>query len=87
MDTRSIASQYSKTYIISLYQYLKVYELSNDKSLNVFVNKENMSKFKFVFQMIRALFISNLEYSPEACLIFETLLTLTAETSPKQTEV
>lgn len=87
MDTKSIVSQYKNKYIISLDQYLKVYELSSDRSLNVFVNKDNVTKFKVVFQMIRALFISNLEFSPEACLIFETLLTtLTAETSPKQTE-
>lgn len=87
VDARSIVSQYKNTYIISLDQYLKVYELSSDRSLNVFTNKDNVAKFKTVSQMIRALFISNLEFSPEACLIFETLLTtLTAETSPKQTE-
>lgn len=88
MDTKSIVSHYKNKYIISLDQYLKVYELSSDRSLNVFTNKENVAKFKTVFQMVRALFMSNLEFSPEACLIFETLLTtLTPETSPKQTEV
>lgn len=74
IDSGSIGSLYKDKYIISLDQYLKVYELATDKSLNILSNKEAYQKFNSAFKLTRILFMSNLQYSPEAALIFETLL-------------
>lgn len=87
IDSKSIVTKYKDQYIISLDQYFKIYELANDKSLNVLNNKEAYQKFKSASLIIRALFMSNLEFSPETGLTFETmLLNLKVENFDKQNE-
>ena len=64
--------------------------MATDKSLNILTNKEAFQKFSSAFKIVRALFMSNLQYSPEAGLIFETLLislSLSSTDSQSQTEV
>lgn len=84
IDAHSIVAKLKDQYIINLDQYLTIYEIVND---SVITNKEAAQRLKSSFALIRALFLSNLKFSPQTGLIFETLLvSLTVESSVKQTE-
>lgn len=87
VDSRSIESKLKNQYTISLDRYFKLYDLVNDKSLNVITNKEAAQRFKSAFLIVRSLFMSSLTHAAETSFIFETLLhNISAENSPKQTE-
>lgn len=74
---------------ISLDQYLNLYELVNDKSLNTLTNKDAIHQLKSAFPLIRSAYMHSLNTAAaDSELIFDMLFpNLTSETSAKQTEI
>lgn len=71
IDAKTIASKLNNQYIITLDQYQKMYEIATESSIQ---NKEACLRLKSSFALVRSLFLSNLEFSPETGPIFENLL-------------
>lgn len=86
VDLKSITTKVKLQ--ISLDQYLYLYELVNDKSLNTLTNKDSIHQLKTAFPLIRSLYMHSLSTTHDSELIFEMLFpNLTSERSPKQTEI
>lgn len=71
---------------VSLEQYLRLFDLLNDKSLNL--SKDQAAKLKSSFETLKLAFKNELLNSSSQTNIFENLLnSLPSEKSLKQTEV
>ncbi len=72
VDSKSIVTKLSNQYIISLDQFLQMYDLVNENSIQ---NKDAVQRLRSSFEVVRALFFANLEFSTETGSVFATILT------------
>jgi len=71
IDSKSIVANLSNQYIINLHQYLQMYELINENTIQ---NKEAFQRLRSSFEVVRALFLANLEFSEETGNVFAMVL-------------
>jgi len=71
IDSKSIVARLGNQFIISLGQYVQIYELVNENTIQ---NKDAVQRLRSAFEVVRALFLSNLEFSAETGSVFATIL-------------